>query len=97
MTNHEHNYTKVVRERGSKVRKQCECLRIGPWEKPRIITHVDLSHAELSLDVEPNLFGFTVESVDLTELSKAALADMCKGRGLPHSGTKAQLIERLNR
>ena len=28
---HDHNFDAIVRMRGAKVRRQCECKKIGPW------------------------------------------------------------------
>lgn len=39
---------------------------------------------------------YTVPDGDLSELTVDRLADLCRARGVPHTGAKADLVERLS-
>lgn len=87
MTNavHTHNHTDVVRMRGSRVRKQCACKHIGPWEKVRVIE--EMTPVAVSIDHGPNPHDFA-------QMTVTQLREFAKSKGISgySKATKAELI-----
>ena len=81
MPEHVHNHAVVVRQRGSRVRKQCACKHIGPWVK------------ELN-DITPIP---STNPVVLRVMTLVELRRLAKDKGIKGFGAmkKETLIERL--
>lgn len=90
-TFHDHTFSKIVRERGSRVRYGCDsCPKIGPWIKiekrrPKKIERIDTYGDE------------NQPEVDFSTYTLPVLREMAKTRGLVGytKWNKATLVSRL--